>query len=444
MKRFTLVLTIIFIFSCINFVFATGIQNENGQPYAEDQLGYWGTDSYIYNESPFENLHAPDKGLIPYQKENQYNNPNWWAISEILEASKMGLNNMNTITGYQNNITRSEFCKLIMQSWHKYSEQSIKKLPSSMPNYFDDITLPEDEAIVEAYYLGIVQGRSTDTFDPNTYIPREELALMLLRYIALIEADVIGQNDVVSRFSDTNQISIWARKECIVLGNLEIFLGDNYNKFMPKEKTTKEQSLLLILRVAKRFVDNQVENNLIAPTIAYNQNTKVTWNAIASATNYRVAIYQYLSKTEKGKTKYEFTNTTSLDLKNKLKSGTYEITVMSLNEFNNSVESEPVVIHVPESTENVTLSGNDLSFDVSSYKLTDWTNSSDNIKYKVEVVRNGEVINTFDNITTNSLSFPDGTIEINDTINVYAKWNGFTSAATTITVAAETEVEEGI
>jgi hypothetical protein len=457
MKRLvTTVLAIIFIFSCINFVFATGIQNENGQPFGNTQLGEWDKDGFVYSEKPFKNMYAEDKGLIPYSMQGKYNNPSNWAKSEVLEASKMGLNNMDIITGYQTNITRREFCNMIMQAYDKYSDQAIRSLPSKVEyDIFTDIDgNGKDKNIIRAYYLDVTYGVGNRKFNPNAYIPREQQAVMIYRFVECFDQGITSEYNVLNYFTDYDKTSGWALKEVATLGNREIIKGfptdtsvdigkdaESNEEFRPKSLTTKEQALLLLLRTARTFIDDQVSQQLIAPTVAYSGNgSKVTWNAIENATNYNVYVYEYLSATEKKKVKSNFTNTTSIDLKS-LKSGTYEVTVMSLNEFNNSVESEPVIIYVPESTENATLSGNDLSFDVSSYKLTDWTNSSDDIKYKVEVVRGGEIINTFDNITTNSLSFPNGTIQEGDKINVYAKWNGFSSAATTITVEAVEEAE---
>lgn len=444
-KAIAIVLTLAFCLSSLSFVFAENDdQLQNGQ-LAVDELGYWAVNGtgYVYSEAPFENYRAEDKGLIPYSQQGLYTNPSWWAKSEVLEASKMGLNNMNVITNYQGDITRKEFCQLVITAFEKYSETSNKQLPSTMTNYFTDVS---DEYVTKAYYLEIVQGRGNNKFDPDSNITRQEMALMIKRYLNLYYPNLNAENDIDSRFTDTNDISIWARKECILLGNLEIFKGDNLSRFLPMDNTTNEQALLLMLRVAKRFNDEQVANYLEAPTATYNENkdnTTITWNPISSATTYRVAVYEYQSKTEYNLVEQEFVNTTSIDLEG-LKSGSYKVAITAMNEFQTSVEGESVYIYVPEDVEVDQEADGVLNFNTVGYKLLpDWTFSTDDIKYGIIITdENGDVEINKDNLSGTYTLTDDVLENIEDyTINVYASWFGFDSANTEITISTDDDTD---
>lgn len=350
--------------------FATGVQNDNnGNPFAASQLGDWvqkpdGTYGFLYSDAPFKNQFAEDKGLIPYVQQGKYENTSNWSKSEILEASKMGLNNMSIITGYQSDITRKEFCKTIVQAYYKYKEflNYSKSVPSNIEtDIFNDIDKTDDLDIIHAFYLGITKGVGNEKFSPNSKITREEQATMLYRYIELFYPNIAASFDHKNYFADSDKIHTWAKPAVWALGNEEIFLGyprannENIGKdfvsntdFRPLTNTTKEQALCLILRIVKKYIDPHVQHELgQTQNVRIEDETVLTWNAIYGATGYNVYRYEWVSDTETKRTLVKFTNSTSFDLKG-LPTGVYDYTVQPVNEWDVGRESEECRVTVSQ------------------------------------------------------------------------------------------------
>jgi hypothetical protein len=428
----------------------SGIQNDlNGTPENATQLGSFNANGFMYTKAPFAGMLATDKGLIPNSQKTSYNDPSFWAIDEVLEASKMNLNNMDIITGYQNDITRREFCSLVMQAYYKYSKliTPLRTVPANAPkDIFTDVDPVKDSDIFDAYYLDVTYGVGNKQFNPNSKITREQIAVMLYRFIEIFDQSITFNFDVTNKFVDDDAISGWAKKEVRTMANREIIKGVGHNRFDPKSNTTKEQSLLLDLRVCKTFLDPQVTYELATPIAPEINGTKLMWNAINDAQNYNVYMYKWNSATEYTKSFVNRTATTSYDLKG-LESGTYTFTIKAFNEFNMSNESEETIIYVPSAITNLTIeTDSDLTtngvqiangqpakikFNKATYRDLGWV-EVDAPKYRIVVTNtdtNKEVINqTKTNVNYNTSALTEAG---NYKVTVYAMWNDFESAGTT-------------
>jgi hypothetical protein len=382
-------ITVSSMFACFANTNTSGQQNDPyfGLPYVPDQLGEYTNDGFLYKSEPFTDLYAIDKGLIPTSKKSTYKSPSTWAKDEVLEASKMNLNNMEIITGYQGDITRAEFAKLMVQAYFKYAPQFVdagKTLYEDIPvdwedDIFNDISgIANKDYITWAYYLNITNGTAEGKFSPNSKITRQEMATMLYRYICIFDLS-IKSITVAKNFDDDAQIAGWAKKEVRAIANREIILGFPGNLFKPLDNSTREQSLLLDLRTNKTFVDTQVTNELAAPANVKISNTKLYWNAVDNAQTYNIYQRKYLTPTDYEDTYYAKTNTTVLDLSELNKqSGKYEFYVVAFNEFNCSPNSAVATCVVPKAVEESTI--NSIGANIT------WTAVPDATSYKVKIV----------------------------------------------------------
>ncbi len=169
-------------------------------------------------------------------------------------------------------ITRAEFAAIAVRL---YEEWTGKTAPSGSVPFTDVAGSPCAADIAKAYTLGVAVGTSPTTFEPDTKIPREQLATMLCRVYKCIaldgwtfERDSEYPLDVsgVARFADHNFISGYAVEPVYFMVKSHVMQGIGSNKFAPRNTSakeeavgyalaTREQALVMSLRSLENLAD---------------------------------------------------------------------------------------------------------------------------------------------------------------------------------------------
>ena len=184
-----------------------------------------------------------------YPNENSVNaaqTASKWAQDEVTNAITVGLVPDDLQSNYQDNITRQEFCRLMTA----VIEQSTgKTLAVPAVNPFTDTT---DRHVLAAYRLGIVNGTSATTFNPNGTITRQEAAAMLARTARVLG---LSAGDGMS-FADADQIAGWAKEDVSFVSALTdavsgspVMNGTGNGNFSPRSFYTREQAYVTALRL---------------------------------------------------------------------------------------------------------------------------------------------------------------------------------------------------
>ena len=214
--------------------------------------------TYHYHRGIYAGWIVDNKGDIPNSNskftpniitDNIDNKTSQWAYNEVNSAYKLGLLKgvKNTfINKCKSNITREEFCKLIVNSVQladiDYENRFVKN-----NNTFNDLAKYNFEVNI-AYKLDIVRGYSEKEFKPTKTITREEMAVMLYRYL-----EIFSNKDLTktSSIEDEIMISSWASYEVNALVAIHIIKGTSTGDkivFSPKNYTTLEQAIILVYR----------------------------------------------------------------------------------------------------------------------------------------------------------------------------------------------------
>ena len=181
--------------------------------------------------------------------------PSGWAQEEVVLALDLGLVPDELACNYTDNITRLDFCKLVINLIEQKTGKTIDAVLSERGLTLDysAFTDTSDNNVLAAYALEIVNGRGNGLFDCDSSITREEAAKMLKN-----TADILGvsaSSPAVS-FSDTADFSSWA-VEAIgfvsattdqVSGKV-VMGGTGNNMFDPKGTYTRQQAYLTALRL---------------------------------------------------------------------------------------------------------------------------------------------------------------------------------------------------
>ena len=93
---------------------------------------------------------------------------------------------------------------------------------------------------------GIVTGYDDGTFRPEKTLTREQMAVMLARY--LIRSGVSAQETL--DFTDAAKISAWAAGGAAMCAGLGLVQGDARGRFLPQSRLTRAQIATILVRMA--------------------------------------------------------------------------------------------------------------------------------------------------------------------------------------------------
>jgi len=173
-----------------------------------------------------------------------------WAEPELKEAFDSGLTYSTVMNNYKNNITREEFCILIIKLYEKLTGISAKE--GTDP--FNDT---DNKEILKAYKLGIVQGTSTDTFSPFYNITRQEICVMIFRTLNASGKNSNSDTSGDFPFKDASNIASWAIEAMKFAYKNQIMKGLSPDTIDPLSNTTREQGIVLLLRTFKKYSESQ-------------------------------------------------------------------------------------------------------------------------------------------------------------------------------------------
>jgi hypothetical protein len=182
-----------------------------------------------------------------------------WAYAEVTAAIEEDLVPTYLQNLYLNNITRDEFCDLVIQAIEQVLDQDIedvvkaqtgKDLSSFRKAYpFADTT---SSNVIAANALGIVNGRGGSLFDPYATITRQEAAAFLMRSAKVLGMDT--DSVAVAGFTDSGDVGVWFTDAVNFVYQINVMGGTGNNSFSPLGTYTREQSYMTIYRLFQAVV----------------------------------------------------------------------------------------------------------------------------------------------------------------------------------------------
>lgn len=160
---------------------------------------------------------------------------NHWAEKFITELVAIG-----AVSGYpdenfkpDNTITRAEFAAMLVKAF---------KLEPKSGQVFSDTSghWAQDNIKIAAAY-GIVNGYNETSFGPDDLITREQMAVMISKAVRLSGGE--GKN-----FTDSNQISDWAKAAVASTSGKNIISGYPDNTFRPGANATRAEAVTVIIK----------------------------------------------------------------------------------------------------------------------------------------------------------------------------------------------------
>ena len=195
-------------------------------------------------ETGIERISDPSNELILNEKVDF--KASEWARNELNEAKDLDLiPEILKVADLTQSITRAEFAAVSVKAYEALTGEMA--FPGTDPNPFKDT---EDEKVLTAYKLGITKGTSDTEFSPNALITREQMATMMTRVLNIVGTDttISGAKE---KFNDHESISSYAIDPVYYMSSKEIIKGVGENTFNPKGNATREQAIIIAVRMVK-------------------------------------------------------------------------------------------------------------------------------------------------------------------------------------------------
>lgn len=214
-----------------------------------------------------------------------------WAESEAASANKSGLVTESILWGsVTENITREEFCYLAM-NLYKNMGGTVEKTEE---NPFVDT---DNLAVIQAYSLGIINGKTEQLFYPDAPITRQEIAKIIMLTVNSLQEKTITEKDVcdICQFEDFEEVHDWATEYMEKAVKNQIINGVSKTKLLPLGNATREQALVIMNRAYESFSETLkaykipeiygLESGMISgDTISF------SWDKIDDANSYTVIL----------------------------------------------------------------------------------------------------------------------------------------------------------
>lgn len=138
------------------------------------------------------------------------------------------------------NVTRAQFAQMLALA----SGADLSSYTSS----FEDVSETDwfYPAVAWASSVGVVNGMTETTYAPNALITRQDMALMLSRYIENVSKATYKETPMVVPFADDAAIAEYAKDAVMQMKKYNIVGGKLDNRFAPRENATRAEAAKMI------------------------------------------------------------------------------------------------------------------------------------------------------------------------------------------------------
>lgn len=159
-----------------------------------------------------------------------------WAVDFIHKADSLGLVIESMREDMKASATRLEFVEALIKAIEY--KKTIKDYENEVVSDTSSI------AVKKAYKLKLLTYNEAKTFDPDRKITREEVAVILDKLSSVIKFEDKFENKLTY-----NDASEWALASIDSVVKKGLLLGDNKQRFNPKKNMTRQEVLVMVLRL---------------------------------------------------------------------------------------------------------------------------------------------------------------------------------------------------
>ncbi|MFI3174086.1 MAG: S-layer homology domain-containing protein [Bacillota bacterium] len=163
-------------------------------------------------------------------------NVSFWAEHSVNIAYNRDFVTVKAYETAKDPITRVDFCEIIVNFYETVLGEEVTK---EIESPFSDT---DDRSVLIAYDAGIISGTSATTFSPNSFLTREQLAIILVRTLETLEIDLVVSDE--NPFPDIVDLPEFSQEVINKLYASRILSGGSDGNFHPKDNLTVEESIV--------------------------------------------------------------------------------------------------------------------------------------------------------------------------------------------------------
>ncbi|MFD2117966.1 glycosyl hydrolase family 18 protein [Paenibacillus yanchengensis] len=170
-----------------------------------------------------------------------------WAQSDVeTAASKLIVSGTDgKLFGAEDKITRGEFVTIVVKA--------LGVMPSLSNSTFHDVNSETKFApdIIAATEIGIIKGKTATTFDPNAFITRQDMAVVIANAMQYAGDLKRASNVVMNPYADRGSVAAYAQSAVALMIDTGIITGISETKLDPKSNTSKAQATVVVMRMLR-------------------------------------------------------------------------------------------------------------------------------------------------------------------------------------------------
>lgn len=176
-----------------------------------------------------------------------------WAAEAVIRMDQMGLIpdgvRDRSMTG---SITRGDLCRMVMRSYKLLTQTTDEELGVPDVDPFSDT---DDPDILNAWNLGIINGRDNGTFGPDDPITRQDFFKIAANF--LVAVDYWYAEDVMADltiYHDSDEIAPYAEEPIELLVGLDLVNGDDTRCLNPTDNIISQEAVVVFSRIYDFYV----------------------------------------------------------------------------------------------------------------------------------------------------------------------------------------------
>ena len=133
-------------------------------------------------------------------------------------------------------------------------------LKNDTTRLFKDVARTEKDYqyLVSAFNKGVIKGVSSTHFNPEGSLTREQAATIMIRALGL--EGRVQDSQLLSKYSDRNQISDYAKAAVIEATRIGLMQGNTNGQFNPKGKLSRAEAAIIVSRFLD-YLNRDLKNN---------------------------------------------------------------------------------------------------------------------------------------------------------------------------------------
>jgi len=190
-----------------------------------------------------------------------------WYYDAVCDVYDSGLMKGKTDTTFDPTapMSRAEFVTVLSR---------IAAINASGYGYSDKLSFEDTDS--SAWYAdaagwavetGLTKGTSDSTFSPSREITRQEMAVLIVRFVKYL-GESVPDNSKVEKFTDADKIASWATADIETMRKYGLIQGDQSGNFNPEGKADRASVATIAMRLlpyvtSKSIVENGKSEYLI-------------------------------------------------------------------------------------------------------------------------------------------------------------------------------------